>query len=232
MLNLLGSGGDGLVAARHLEHYGYNTTIYYPKPGKHPLYPRLLIQLRNLNVPQIDPASFPTALAETDHVVDAIFGFSFSGPLRAPFGDIIQAIIDSKKPVTSVDVPSSWDVEKGPPDEGPGKGFMPMNLVSLTAMKPCARFFVGPGRRHWIGGRFVTREIRERYALYLPPYEGLDQVVEVPVGNAEGEEGGEEEERRRYEEETERRRNNEEKVFWGGVGIDLNKSLGPAEERG
>lgn len=32
------SGGDGLVAARHLWHYGYQPTIYYPKKGKNELY--------------------------------------------------------------------------------------------------------------------------------------------------------------------------------------------------
>lgn len=32
------SGGDGLVAARHLRHYGYQPTIYYPKRPKNDLY--------------------------------------------------------------------------------------------------------------------------------------------------------------------------------------------------
>src|SRR3954470_10143658 len=32
------SGGDGLVAARHLWHYGYQPTIYYPKRSKNDLY--------------------------------------------------------------------------------------------------------------------------------------------------------------------------------------------------
>jgi NAD(P)H-hydrate epimerase len=31
-------GGDGLVAARHLAHYGYAPSIYYPKQGKNELY--------------------------------------------------------------------------------------------------------------------------------------------------------------------------------------------------
>jgi len=32
------TGGDGLVAARHLYQYGYNPSVYYPKEGKHELY--------------------------------------------------------------------------------------------------------------------------------------------------------------------------------------------------
>jgi NAD(P)H-hydrate repair Nnr-like enzyme with NAD(P)H-hydrate epimerase domain len=37
MLTML-QGGDGLVAARHLWHYGYKPTIYYPKQSKNELY--------------------------------------------------------------------------------------------------------------------------------------------------------------------------------------------------
>jgi hypothetical protein len=36
MLKLL--GGDGLVAARHLWHYGYKPQIFYPKQSKNELY--------------------------------------------------------------------------------------------------------------------------------------------------------------------------------------------------
>jgi hypothetical protein len=37
--NVPGSlGGDGLVAARHLFHYGYQPTVYYPKQSKNELY--------------------------------------------------------------------------------------------------------------------------------------------------------------------------------------------------
>jgi NAD(P)H-hydrate epimerase len=66
------NGGDGLVAARHLFHYGYEPTIFYPKRSKNELYQRLAKQLEDLNVPFAN--DFTTALAATDHVVDAIFG--------------------------------------------------------------------------------------------------------------------------------------------------------------
>ena len=32
------AGGDGLVAARHLWHYGYQPMMYYPKQSKNELY--------------------------------------------------------------------------------------------------------------------------------------------------------------------------------------------------
>lgn len=35
---LLWKGGDGLVAARHLFHYGYEPSVFYPKRSKNELY--------------------------------------------------------------------------------------------------------------------------------------------------------------------------------------------------
>lgn len=39
------NGGDGLVAARHLSHYGFKPTVYYPKQSKNELYQVGLIDL-------------------------------------------------------------------------------------------------------------------------------------------------------------------------------------------
>lgn len=168
------NGGDGLVAARHLWHYGYKPTIYCPKQSKNELYQRLAIQLRNLDVPFTD--DFESSMKTTNHIVDAIFGFSFSGKVREPFADIIAAFEKTKITVTSVDAPSSWSIEDGPPQSGPGMTFQPAALVSLTAPKPLVKHFKG---RHFVGGRFVTPEIAKKYDLYIPDYSGVDQIVEI-----------------------------------------------------
>jgi len=168
------NGGDGLVAARHLHHYGYQPTVYYPKRSKNDLYQRLAKQLEDLDVPFVD--DFPTALQSADHVIDAVFGFSFSGEVREPFPGVIQAMAETKVPVTSVDAPSSWDIEEGPPKSGVGSNFHPDVLISLTAPKPLVKHFKG---RHFIGGRFVAPGIAKKYDFEVPAYEGIDQIVEV-----------------------------------------------------
>ncbi|KAJ5146049.1 AI-BP family protein [Penicillium bovifimosum] len=174
------NGGDGLVAARHLAHFGYVPSVYYPKEGKNELYQRLKTQLQNLSIPFV--TDFPSALKSTDYLIDAIFGFSFGGPLRDPFGDIVSQIEFASVPVLSVDAPSSWDVQSGPPKEGPGAKFMPGALISLTAPKPCVAHYRG---RHFVGGRFLTKNIAEKYGLDMPKYQGVDQVLEIGV-DAEG----------------------------------------------
>lgn len=185
------------MAARHLKHYGYEPTVYYPKEGKNELYQvctvytckstripstnsistifkRLKTQLNTLAIPFTDDMT--SELSRSDLLIDAIFGFSFGGPLRDPFGSIITQIENAKIPVLSVDAPSSWDINSGPPSSGPGANFMPQALISLTAPKPCVKFFKG---RHFVGGRFLTTAIAQKYGLVCPAYEGIDQVVEV-----------------------------------------------------
>lgn len=178
------NGGDGLVAARHLFHFGYAPKVWYPKQGKEELYGRLRRQLEQLKGVEF-VSDFEKGLRECDVVVDAIFGFSFKGEVREPFPSVISALAATKKKVLAVDAPSSWDIEMGPRDEGPGKGYMPQGLISLTAPKPLVEFFKG---RHWIGGRFVGREAAERFGFDVPEYSGGEQVVEVEVGG--GERGG------------------------------------------
>jgi NAD(P)H-hydrate epimerase len=170
------NGGDGLVAARHLCHYGYKPTIYYPKRSKNELYQRLAKQLEDLELPFVD--DFSEAIKSSDHIIDAIFGFSFSGEVREPFPAVIRALEETKLPVTAVDVPSSWDIENGPPESGPGSSFNPAVLVSLTAPKPLVKFFKG---RHFVGGRFVSPAIAKKYEFEVPEYQGIDQIVEVPA---------------------------------------------------
>lgn len=170
------NGGDGLVCARHLFHYSYKPVVYYPKRSSSDLYSRLCTQISDLGVPFV--TDFPKALSQADHVVDAIFGFSFRPPIREPFPAVIAALVASKVPVTSVDAPSGWDVDAGPPAEGPAKDFHPAALVSLTAPKPLVKFFKG---RHFLGGRFVAPKIAEKYGFEVPEYPGIDQVVEIKV---------------------------------------------------
>ncbi|KAI7327952.1 NAD(P)H-hydrate [Hortaea werneckii] len=168
------NGGDGLVAARHLHHFGYKPTMYYPKQSKNELYGRLRTQLEHLKIPFTD--DFQSAMGKNDWVIDAIFGFSFAGEVREPFPAVIRALAESKIPALAVDAPSSWNIETGPPQDGPGKGYQPAAMISLTAPKPLVKWFQG---RHFVGGRFVSQEIADKYGFDVPPYKGCEQIVEV-----------------------------------------------------
>ncbi|PNS20324.1 YjeF family domain-containing protein [Sphaceloma murrayae] len=177
------NGGDGLVAARHLHLFGYTTSYFYPKQGRNEHYAALVRQLEDLRVRKVEEekeGDFDRAVEDADVLVDAVFGFSFKGEVREPWPAVIEKIkaVKGRKLVLAVDAPSGWDVEGGPPAEGPAKGYMPDGLVSLTAPKPLVKWFKG---RHWVGGRFLGRELADKYEIDVPDYKGCDQVVEVPV---------------------------------------------------
>jgi NAD(P)H-hydrate epimerase len=171
------NGGDGLVAARHLYHFGYRPKVFYPRPTKKDIFDGLQKQLKALKIPFVE--DFSSELKQADLVVDSLFGFSFKPPVRKPFDEVLQSMMESKVPVLSVDIPSSWDVEGGPPKKGElGSEFMPDYLISLTAPKPCVQWYKG---RHFVGGRFLGKDVAEKYGLDIPKYKGADQVVELPA---------------------------------------------------
>ncbi|XP_018027586.1 NAD(P)H-hydrate epimerase isoform X2 [Hyalella azteca] len=139
------NGGDGLVCARHLRLLDYTPTVYYPKRTDKPLFDNLVRQCQMYDI--VVSEELPTLLeidGEFQLVVDAVFGFSFKPPVRALFLPVIEALSRTKVPVVSVDIPSGWDVEAGPPTEG--FAIAPQMLISLTAPKLCARSF--RGRHH------------------------------------------------------------------------------------
>ena len=103
--------------------------------------------------PTQDLSPLQDALSRTDVILDAIFGFSFKPPIRAPFDSALSLIEESKLPIVSVDIPSGWDVEQG---NESGRGINPDVLISLTAPKEGVRRFTG---RHFLGGRFVTKYV-------------------------------------------------------------------------
>ncbi|KZT12081.1 YjeF N-terminal domain-like protein [Laetiporus sulphureus 93-53] len=171
-------GGDGLVAARHLGMFGYKPTIWMPKPGSKEIYKRLKTQCDNMHIQTLTPTdethSLRDILARSDVILDAIFGFSFKPPVRAPFDAALPLLNQSGLPIVSVDIPSGWDVEKG---NDAGVGLNPDVLITLTAPKEGVRKFTG---RHFLGGRFVTKAMEEEFGLNLPEYPGFSQIVELP----------------------------------------------------
>ncbi|XP_074604459.1 NAD(P)HX epimerase isoform X2 [Brevipalpus obovatus] len=167
------NGGDGLVAARHLLAFGYEPTIYYPKPGKSELYNRLVKQCKDNGIHFLD------SIDGIDHnslIVDAVFGFSYKPPCRPEFVELLKLMSRCNNRLISVDIPSGWHVESGPPNDGTPI-LKPGCLISLTAPKLCSKFFTG--QHHYLGGRFVPKTIKEKYGLRLPEYFASEQCVKI-----------------------------------------------------
>eukprot|EP00188_Purpureofilum_apyrenoidigerum_P002157 Plantae.Rhodophyta-Purpureofilum_apyrenoidigerum.ctg23052.p1 GENE.Plantae.Rhodophyta-Purpureofilum_apyrenoidigerum.ctg23052~~Plantae.Rhodophyta-Purpureofilum_apyrenoidigerum.ctg23052.p1 ORF type:complete len:267 (+),score=45.27 Plantae.Rhodophyta-Purpureofilum_apyrenoidigerum.ctg23052:63-863(+) len=158
------NGGDGLVAGRHLQQFGYSVKLFYPKQGKQEHYKKLVKQL------EAEGIEFVPEFTDADIILDSIFGFSFKGSVRDPFVDVIKHINASKNAkVICVDVPSGWDVDgKDSPTESV-RVENPACVISLTAPKEAVRSFKGP---HYVGGRFVPRTVVEELEIDLVQYDG------------------------------------------------------------
>ncbi|KAL3094514.1 hypothetical protein niasHT_026280 [Heterodera trifolii] len=175
------NGGDGLVCARHLKHFGFSPSILCPKPSQNDLMQRLMRQLECLGIPSVQSFPDSNSIDKFNFLVDAIFGFSFHPPIRQPFDKILKQMesVQNRVPIVSIDIPSGWDVEKGPPDEKSGLPILnPLALISLTAPKQCAQFF--KGEYHFLGGRFVPPALIQKFGLEnMPPYEGSSQFMRL-----------------------------------------------------
>lgn len=167
------NGGDGLVCARHLKLFKYQPVLYYPKRTNKPLYENLTHQCISMGIPIIEKTPSVEELSQYDLIVDALFGFSFKPPVRQEFVEIMNNLVNTTTPICSVDIPSGWDVEKGPIQES----FQPEVLISLTAPKLCAKHF--RGKYHYLGGRFVPPALQSKYNLKLPEYPGTSSFVKL-----------------------------------------------------
>jgi hydroxyethylthiazole kinase-like uncharacterized protein yjeF len=171
------NGGDGLVAARHLQLFGVQATVVTLSTAKQPHVRLLLQQCQNAGVVVLH--QMPEQLEDYSVIVDAVFGFSFTGEPREPYKTVLQQIqtaqtqFQTNMTVVSVDVPSGWNVNDG--DVANGE-FVPDVLVSLTAPKQCAKTFTG---RHFVGGRFLPPALADKYKIRMPNYPGVAQVVEL-----------------------------------------------------
>lgn len=191
------NGGDGLALAREVatRRRDARVSVWYPKgAGTNELYGELVRECRETaNVEFVDEDAVlgmmrerATSAAATPRCfVDALFGFSFKGAVRAPFVNVLNALValtngDARDTFTvSLDIPSGWDVDAGAPDDG--DIFVPDLLVSLTAPKQCCATLDDPARgeprprvkrmaqTHVVAGTFLTDALCEKYGLEQIP---------------------------------------------------------------
>jgi NAD(P)H-hydrate epimerase len=116
------NGGDGLVAARHLDADGKQVRIALLATPEQlhgearAAYEQLPQKLQQtlISVGSEDDLSrppFEQSLAETDLILDAILGTGFHPPLRGVAAALKSKLADHPAPVVSVDLPTGWDAD-------------------------------------------------------------------------------------------------------------------------
>jgi NAD(P)H-hydrate epimerase len=115
------NGGDGFVAARHLDICGVPVRVVALDPAR--LEGDALANYRALRFSGVEVVSigaawiqeFKGALSGAALVVDALFGTGLSGPLKEPWPAVIDAVNTCGAPVLAVDIPSGLDGDSGEP---------------------------------------------------------------------------------------------------------------------
>jgi NAD(P)H-hydrate epimerase len=148
------NGGDGFVIARHLDIHNVPVKVLLFSQ------PEALTGDAAVNYGSISKAGLPIkthsgpTVAEdvlrgefstAAWIVDALFGTGLSGPLRAPFDGIVQAINASAARVLAVDIPSGLDCDTGQPL---GPTVKATHTATFVAMK---KGFVDPAAAAWLG---------------------------------------------------------------------------------
>ena len=86
---------------------GYAPSIFYPKRTAKVIFENLVTQCEKMGIEFLPQLPSPEEIdKEYNVVMDAIFGFSFKGAVRAPFDEVLSALRKVKTPICSVDVPS------------------------------------------------------------------------------------------------------------------------------
>lgn len=143
------NGGDGGVMARHLDAWGVSVRLIW-FGRKQELRGDAATQwsiLEKAGIDQLawfDEAAYETEqepeprkwagmFAETDWVVDALFGTGLTRPVEGVFRALIEAMNASGKPIFSLDIPSGLDADSGQP-------------LGIAVRASATATFVGPKR--------------------------------------------------------------------------------------
>lgn len=143
------NGGDGFVIARHLANRQVSVRVLlFSRPEELAGDAATNYQVvRRSGLPlSFYPEPPPRVELDTAAwIVDALFGTGLSGPVRAPFDQIIAAINDSPARVLAVDVPSGLDCDTGRPL---GATVRANHTATFVAQK---MGFAEPAAREWLG---------------------------------------------------------------------------------
>jgi ADP-dependent NAD(P)H-hydrate dehydratase / NAD(P)H-hydrate epimerase len=154
------NGGDGLVAARHLQDWGAEVHLCMPKERGDSDANYRLVRLRGIKVMDVEAdglAVLEVALRRGDAVIDAFFGTGKARPLGGPFKEVLLKVQEAKErvpklQVIAVDVPSGMDADSGATDEG-----CPFADATVTLGYPKLGLFAFPGAART--GRLIVADI-------------------------------------------------------------------------
>jgi NAD(P)H-hydrate epimerase len=124
------NGGDGFVAARHLEERGYKVRLGFD--GDEARLPPDAAEMARRYSGTREPLG-PGLLKRSNVVVDGLFGAGLARPVEGKLAGLIEAVNASNLPVVAIDMPSGIDGTTG---EVRGTAVRATATVTFFRLKP------------------------------------------------------------------------------------------------
>ncbi len=167
-----GNGGGGLVAARRLSGWGANVAVWLTRPpGDYTGVPAHQLAILERLPVDIGVADGVLEL-KADLIIDAVIGYSLTGPPRGAAADLILAANAANAPVLSLDAPSGVDTTTGQVHQPAVNA-----TATLTLALPKAGLRTDAAREHV--GELHLADIGVPPELYAQPSLGLALGLEV-----------------------------------------------------
>jgi NAD(P)H-hydrate epimerase len=174
-----GNGGGGICAARHLANRGVDVALCLADPSK--LSEVAQWQYR---IFQATPGKVLSAAAlaggSFDMIIDALIGYSLTGPPRGVFADLIGWANKSGTDILALDVPSGLDSTTG---AALSRGIVAQTTLTLALPKTGLK--AGTAGLLLLGDIGIPLETYRRLNLpYVPPF-GHRYVVPLNIRNGD-----------------------------------------------
>jgi NAD(P)H-hydrate epimerase len=147
------NGGDGFVIARHLDNRGVAVRVLlFCRPEEltgdaavmYGIIARSGLPI-TVHAGAVNTDDLRRELGTAEWVVDALFGTGLTGPVRAPFDAVIEAMNAAPGRILAVDIPSGMDCDTGQPL---GATVRAQHTATMAALK---KGFVEPAAQPWLG---------------------------------------------------------------------------------
>jgi NAD(P)H-hydrate epimerase len=138
------NGGDGLVAARHLNNWGAGVRVILAgeKSDLREVPAKQIAIVDRMGIPVFGPGE---GLGDGHLVIDALLGYGSRGSPRGPVATLIRQGNGSRIPILAVDIPSGMDATSGEPGDPTveARATVTFGLPKTGFLNPKARRYVG-----------------------------------------------------------------------------------------
>jgi NAD(P)H-hydrate epimerase len=170
-----GNGGGGLCCARHLHNRGYDVRIFLsgsPDTLRGAAKTQMTI-LKSAGAQISIPSEAEEALTNSGLILDALIGYSLSGPPSGETERLIQLANASSTPILSLDLPSGMDATLG---TTPGIFSGSKSTLTLALPKTGLRDYTGSLFLADIG---IPPELYRQLGIEAPAFPPSDFILPI-----------------------------------------------------